>query len=40
MIEGMVARKLAVRWPDYEKTVIALTARPKFVAKQMVTSRN
>ena len=40
MIEGMVAQKLAVRWPDYEKTVIALTARPKFVAKQMVTNRN
>jgi len=36
----MVAQKLAVRWPDYEKTVTALSARPKFVAKQMVTSGN
>jgi len=40
MIERMVAQKLAVRWPDYEKTVTALSARPKFVAKQMVTSGN
>ncbi len=38
MIERMVAQKLAVRWPHYEKTVIALSARPKFAAKQMVTS--
>jgi hypothetical protein len=40
MVERMVAQKLAVRWPDYEKTVTALSGRPKTVARQMVTSRN
>ena len=40
MVERMVAQKLAVRWPDYEKTVTALSGRPKVVARQMVTRGN
>ncbi len=36
MIERLVAQKLAVKWPEYEKSVIALGPRPRVEARQTV----
>ena len=37
MIERLVAQKLAVKWTEYEKAVIALSPNPKIMAKATVT---
>ena len=39
MIEMMVARKLGVKWTDYEKTVLALGPRPKKLMVRPVVKR-
>ncbi len=39
MIERMVAQKLAVKWSEYGKTVIALGPRPKIMAKTVIARR-
>ena len=36
-IERMVARKLGVRWTDYERTVLALSRRRRALGRQLVS---